>query len=157
MEKKTLQQLSQNQPFPHLYLIGSTHQIFQKKRNKRYKFPGWSASFCITSTFLFRTQNCSLLAQLWSKGSQAQSFFYHGYATLHARSLKKCFISKGSPPLRKVQFFWTLFKRGGGGGVNPCSKIMSEIVVCSGGHLTTWNLQGFNNMKFARIFYRGLP
>ena len=24
-----------------------------------------------------------------------------------------------------------------GGGVNPCSKIMSEIVVCSGGHLTT--------------------
>lgn len=70
MEKKTLQQLSQNQPFPHLYLIGSTHQIFQKKRNKRYKFPGWSASFCITSTFLFRTQNCSLLAQLWSKGSQ---------------------------------------------------------------------------------------
>ena len=96
MEKKTLQQLSQNQPFPHLYIIGSTHQIFQKKRNKRYKFPGWSASFCITSTFLFRTQNCSLLAQLWSKGSQAQSFFYHGYATLHAHSLKKCFISNFS-------------------------------------------------------------
>ena len=48
---------------------------------------------------------------------------------------RKC---KGSPPFRKVQFFLTLFKRGG--GVNPCSKIMSEIVVCSGGHLTTWNL-----------------
>ena len=25
----------------------------------------------------------------------------------------------------------------GGGGVNPCSKILSEIVVRSGGHLTT--------------------
>ena len=46
--------------------------------------------------------------------------------------------SEGSHRVRKVQFFWTLFKRGGGS--NPCSKIMSEIVVCSGGHLTTWNL-----------------
>ena len=45
--------------------------------------------------------------------------------------------NKGSHPLRKVQFFLTLFKRGGGGRSNPCSKIMSEIVVCSGGHLTT--------------------
>ena len=30
-------------------------------------------------------------------------------------------------------------------GVNPCSKIMSEIVMCSGGHLTTvkdFNCQG---------------
>ena len=44
--------------------------------------------------------------------------------------------AKGSHPERKVQFFLTLFKRGGG-GANPCSKIMSEIVVCSGGHLTT--------------------
>ena len=38
-----------------------------------------------------------------------------------------------------------------GGGVNPCSKILSEIVVRSGGHLTTWNLHekdscgGFSN------------
>ena len=102
MEEKTLHQFSQNQPFPHLYLIGSTHQIFQKKRNKRYKFPaGWSASFFTTSTFLFRTQNCSLLAQLWSKGFQGMQirrslFFYHGYATLHAHSWKKCFISNFS-------------------------------------------------------------
>ena len=45
--------------------------------------------------------------------------------------------NKGSHHFKKVQFFLTLFKRGGRGGVNPCSKIMSEIVVCSGGHLTT--------------------
>ena len=100
MEKKTLQQLSQNQPFPHLYLIGSTHQIFQKKRNKRYKFPGWSASFCITSTFLFRTQKFftfgSTLEQRLSRDANQAHFFYHGYATLHAHSLKKCFISNFS-------------------------------------------------------------
>ena len=47
-------------------------------------------------------------------------------------------MNKGSHPGGKVMFFWTLFKRGG--GVNPCSKILSEIVVRSGGHLTTWNL-----------------
>ena len=45
-------------------------------------------------------------------------------------------LSKGSHRGGKVMFFLTLFKQGGG-GVNPCSKIMSEIVVCSGGHLTT--------------------
>ena len=32
-----------------------------------------------------------------------------------------CNNHKGSCPVRKVQFFWTLFKRGGS---NPCSKIM---------------------------------
>ena len=39
---------------------------------------------------------------------------------------------------KKCSFFEHCSKEGG--GVNPCSKIMSEIVVCSGGHLTTWNL-----------------
>ena len=71
MHKITFYQLSQHQPFPHLYLIGSTHQIFQKKREKNGTVSQDEVQVCcITSTSLLRTQNCSLLAQLWNKGSQ---------------------------------------------------------------------------------------
>ena len=44
---------------------------------------------------------------------------------------------RDAPLSKKCSFFEHCSN---GGGVNPCSKIMSEIVVCSGGHLTTWNL-----------------
>ena len=46
-----------------------------------------------------------------------------------ALSLRDAILSK------KCSFFEHCSN--GGGRVNPCSKIMSEIVVCSGGHLTT--------------------
>ena len=45
MHKITFYQLSQHQPFPHLYLIGSTHQIFQKKREKTVQFPRMKCKF----------------------------------------------------------------------------------------------------------------
>ena len=45
-------------------------------------------------------------------------------------------VSLGMPPFQKSAVFLNIVQTGGG-GVNPCSKIMSEIVVCSGGHLTT--------------------
>ena len=51
-------------------------------------------------------------------------------------------ISKGSPPFRKVQFFWTLFKRGGGGGVGQ--PMFKNYV---GNCRVFW--RSFNNMKFA--------
>ena len=45
-----------------------------------------------------------------------------------------CAPHKGSHRVRKVQFFWTLFKRGGGGS-NPCSKIMLWILYNTKGPL----------------------
>ena len=45
----------------------------------------------------------------------------------------------GKPSFKKSAVFLNIVQTGGG-GVNPWSKIMPEIVVCSGGHLTTWNL-----------------
>ena len=42
----------------------------------------------------------------------------------------------GKPSFQKNAVFLNIVQTGGV-GVNPCSKIMSEIVVCSGGHLTT--------------------
>ena len=42
----------------------------------------------------------------------------------------------GMPPCEKSAVFFNIVQTGGR-GVNQCSKIMSEIVVCSGGHLTT--------------------
>ena len=42
----------------------------------------------------------------------------------------------GKPSRKKSAVFFNIVQTGEG-GVNPCSKIMSEIVVCSGGHLTT--------------------
>ena len=41
----------------------------------------------------------------------------------------------GKPSREKSAVFLNIVQTGG--GVKPCSKIMSEIVVCSGGHLTT--------------------
>ena len=41
----------------------------------------------------------------------------------------------GKPSIKKSAVFFNIVQTGGGS--NPCSKIMSEIVVCSGGHLTT--------------------
>ena len=47
-------------------------------------------------------------------------------------------VSKlGKPSRGKSDVFLNIVQTGGGGGVNPCSKILSEIVVRSGGHLTT--------------------
>ena len=43
--------------------------------------------------------------------------------------------TSGKPSREKSAVFLNIVQTGG--GVNPCSKIMSEIVVCSGGHLTT--------------------
>ena len=55
------------------------------------------------------------------------------YALLKHNLMSKYHVRE-APVSKKCSFFEQCSN---GGGVNPCSKIMSEIVVCSGGHLTT--------------------
>ena len=97
MEKKTLQQLSQNQPFPHLYIIGSSHQIFQKRETKGTSSQDEVQVFALLPPFYSELKIVHFLLNFGAKAlkgcKSGAVFFYNGYATLHAQSLKKCFIS----------------------------------------------------------------
>ena len=82
------------------------------------------------STFFLKTKT-NLLPRAKKTLSGSQTWFLRQFLSLIGGILEVL----GMPSDKKSAVFLNIVQMGG--GVNPCSKIMSEIVVCSGGHLTT--------------------
>ena len=109
-----------------------TSKYFLGMQSIKHKFKLWKMTILNSC----RHEHTELRG--WHPGTQIElSCIFKSTTYKTRRDFSQVESTKGSRLVRKVQFFLTLFKRG---GVKPMFKIYVVNLVCSGGHLTTWNL-----------------